>query len=417
MNRPKHVVLLNSGKTDAYEWSKRVLGDQSRISVITERKYAHLYPQQQEVHFVNDIADPSEVRDCFRTLAKMAPVDAVIAPSERSVQSGGYLRSFFNLDGPDFDTSNKLSNKIAMKKCLRRAGILVADFLAAGTWDEVPEVGARLGWPIIVKPALGSGSMNTFRINDIQHFRQLSTSRAVSAIKACSYELIVERFLNVDAEYHSDAVIIDGLVPFHASQRYFDPLLGLTGDWTGSVMLDRDDPIRHQIAELYPRVISAVGLREGVTHMELLRQGDRLFVGEIACRPAGGGIVRAVEMHNGVNLWDCFIRSQVGVPMMLPPVKERARRIANIDFPVKPGTVATISSEEDILASVDRVLEVSMCIPGTAFEDVLNSSSCTGIAFAEVANDDELERLLVELKERFRVSYVGKDNTAGGTDA
>nr|WP_304321429.1 hypothetical protein [Bifidobacterium catenulatum] len=55
----EHVILLNSGKTDAYcHLVKFVPGD--RVDVITGRKYTPLYPHDANLHYVHDIADVTE---------------------------------------------------------------------------------------------------------------------------------------------------------------------------------------------------------------------------------------------------------------------------------------------------------------------------------------------------------------------
>lgn len=68
----EHVILLNSGKTDAYcHLVKFVPGD--RVDVITERKYTPLYPHDANLHYVHDIADVTEVLDVVRKLDSSVP--------------------------------------------------------------------------------------------------------------------------------------------------------------------------------------------------------------------------------------------------------------------------------------------------------------------------------------------------------
>lgn len=82
----EHVILLNSGKTDAYcHLVKFVPGD--RVDVITERKYTPLYPHDANLHYVHDIADVTEVLDVARKLDSSSPITAVVSPSERSPPS------------------------------------------------------------------------------------------------------------------------------------------------------------------------------------------------------------------------------------------------------------------------------------------------------------------------------------------
>ncbi len=83
----EHVILLNSGKTDAYGHLVRFVPE-DKVDVITERSYAGLYPQHANLHYVDDIADVTEVLNVARALDADAPITAVVSPSERSLPVG-----------------------------------------------------------------------------------------------------------------------------------------------------------------------------------------------------------------------------------------------------------------------------------------------------------------------------------------
>lgn len=129
----EHVILLNSGKTDAYcHLVKFVPGD--RVDVITERKYTPLYPHDANLHYVHDIADVTEVLDVARKLDSSSPITAVVSPSERSLPVGGYLRSYFNLPVQtgrlvDISTIDELSSV---------DGFISADLAPVGTCFSEP---------------------------------------------------------------------------------------------------------------------------------------------------------------------------------------------------------------------------------------------------------------------------------------
>jgi hypothetical protein len=75
---------------------------------------------------------------------------------------------------------------------------------------------------------------------------------------------------------------------------------------------------------------------------------DGLLVGEIAVRPAGGGIPDLVQAQHGVDLWDAFVRIGLGED---PGVQARRRpgTYAECWMPVRSGHVTAITSRERLL--------------------------------------------------------------------
>lgn len=228
-----HVMLLNSGKTDAYRHLvKFVPGD--RVDVITERKYTPLYPHDANLHYVHDIADVTEVLDVARKLDSSSPITAVVSPSERSLPVGGYLRSYFNLPGTGFDVAWGFSSKSVMKSRLRSAGVAVARSLTISDIGRLIECGDDIGWPVVVKPVIGSGSMHTYTIGDREEALSFLEGPEAEWFRDNRYQIIVEEYIAMKGEYHCDAIIRNGRVVFSVLQRYFSPLLECTGTWGGS---------------------------------------------------------------------------------------------------------------------------------------------------------------------------------------
>ncbi|GGN01245.1 ATP-binding protein [Streptomyces fuscichromogenes] len=381
-----HVLVVNSGKSEAVDRLRAAAPD-AEIDVITESSYARMYTPDVRLHFVDDIADLTAVRRVALDLSARRPIDHVVAPSERSLPAGGYLRSFLGLGGIGFETANRFSNKAVMKSVLTAAGLPVAAHRVIGSCEQALAAAAELGWPVVLKPALGTGSMNTFLLSSAQELTELLASSAADGLRRAACPLLVERFVEMEGEYHCDGVVSGGRVEFAAVQRYFMPLLGRTDAFTGSYLLPEDDPAVAVIHELHQATVSALGLDSGVTHMELFGTPDGFVIGEISCRPAGGGIVDAVRMKYGIDLWRVFMDTSLGRPAGVsgPVAALRDEIIANCDLPVRPGRVVRISTAEE-LARVPDVVEVRMSTrTGDTIGTRLHSASTTGLVFLATA--------------------------------
>jgi hypothetical protein len=396
------VLLVNSGKTEAVE-RLRVVAPDAELDVITEAPYAAQYTADVRLHFVTDIGDLSAVLRTALALQAAAPTDYVVAPSERSQQAGGYLRSFFGLPGIRFDTANLFSNKPVMKAALAAQGIAVAPYRVVADLSGVPAAAAGLGWPIVVKPALGTGSMNTFAAPSPAAWAAIRDSAAGDGLRHANCPLVVERFVDMEGEYHCDGVVHNGRVEFAAASRYLMPLLGNIDAFTGSYLLPEWHPDAHPIVALHERVVRALGLRTGVTHLELFKTADGFLVGEIACRPAGGGIVEAIEMQYGVDLWRVFMETALGrQPSVAAPVRRlRDDIIVNCDLPVRPGRVVRISGPDE-LARVPDVVRLSMTVgPGDVIGTRLHSASTTGLVYLAVADENLVHKRVQELAQAY----------------
>lgn len=399
----EHVILLNSGKTDAYGHLVRFVSE-DKVDVITERGYAGLYPQHANLHYVDDIADVTEVLNVARSLDSSNPITAVVSPSERSLPVGGYLRSYFGIPGTGFDVAWGFSNKSVMKDRLRAAGVQVARSLTISDISHLVDGGDAIGWPVVLKPVIGSGSMHTYTIRNREEALSFLEGPKADWFRTCRYRLIIEEYVRMNGEYHCDAIVRDGRVVFSVLQRYFAPLLECTGTWGGSIMVGNQDERYAAISAIYGKVITALGLRDGVTHLEAFWTGNRFIVGEVSCRPAGGGIPKSILLKYGVDLWDAFTAASLNRDYTCKPSESIPGIIANIDLPVRTGRLTDISTIDE-LSSIDGFITADLAPVGTRYPEPLNSSSATGVVYVRLRDETGLPETLRQLKKRYHAEY------------
>src|SRR5262249_31719570 len=135
------------------------------LSVITERQFAQEYPTDVPVRFVPSVADLTAIRSAALELGRRRRIDRVVSGTERTQQASGYVRSLFALPGMGYEQANVFSNKLAMKSVLRDAGLPVAEFRAVYSPGQMAAAAAELGWPVVIKPAVGQGTLNTYLVD------------------------------------------------------------------------------------------------------------------------------------------------------------------------------------------------------------------------------------------------------------
>ncbi|MBT0773593.1 ATP-grasp domain-containing protein [Kineosporia sp. J2-2] len=400
----EHVVMINSGKADALDALLRV-APRADVDVITEKSYVAMYPAGTRLHLVEDIGRLDQVRETALRLHRQ-PISHVVGPSERSIQAAGYLRSFLGLPGIPYDVANRMTNKAVMKGALAARGIAVAEHLSAVSGPGIVAAAEALGWNVVVKPVLGTGSMNTFALSGEAEVRRFVASAQASTLTGASCPVLVEKFVAMQAEYHVDAVVSGGEVLSANVSRYLEPLLGHIADVSGSFTMPADDPRVSRLRALHQEVVTALGLGTGVTHLEAYETEAGFLVGEIACRPGGGGIVDAVEMQTGVDLWRSFMETELGLPLTPPrPDPPHADRlVVNLDLPIRPGRITRISSAQE-LSGLDDLIRVDVrASAGDRIGTRLHSSSATGFVFLAVTDPETAYLRAKELAVRFELS-------------
>jgi biotin carboxylase len=157
------------------------------------------------------------------------------------------------------------------------------------------------GFPAIIKPISGAGSADTYKVEsraDMEHV--LPRLHHVA-------EAICEEFI-AGEEYTYDTVSIAGRPAYESVTRYLPNALEMRSqEWVSPIMLtvrDLDQPHVRGGIELGRQVLTALGMGDGMTHMEWFRtsSGEVVF-GEVACRPGGACVVDLMNYTSDIDLF------------------------------------------------------------------------------------------------------------------
>jgi hypothetical protein len=222
--------------------------------------------------------------------------------------------------------------------------------------------------------------------------------------------MIVERALDVSAEYHCDGVVYRGETIFASISRYIRPLFDCVGSFAGSYILKDGDPIISPIRDMHARVVDVLGLENGVTHFEAFLTPDGLIFGEIACRPGGSGVASNIARKYRINLWDTFINLQIGLgPGPCDPAPPDESIIGWLGVPVRNGRVLEIAQPEDF-SIIPGVRGTKMLYQ---VGDYINERRATGSLAAYVyfiaRSTDEVDSIVAEISEKYYIRTDPRD--------
>lgn len=399
-----HILLISSDKPEPIRFYREWKAHHAlRLSVLARRQYVSLYAEVADaVYPVEDISDLTQVRATMLDVLHEQPVDYIVTPTEKSVLTGGFLRSFYAIPGPSFETSLFTTNKLAMKTRLRQAGIPVADFMRLDRLEDLTHAGERLGWPLILKPSVGSGTLDTFRVDSAMAGRELLAAGRLASLTKLTVPILAERCVEME-EYHCDALFLENRLHFASVSKYFSPPLKAKGRLLGSYIIPEEDPVRVQICTLLEAVASAFGITEGPAHLEVYRTASgELLVGEIALRLGGGGICGAIGHQYGVSMWDTSLRIAMHEDPGLKPVRSEGI-VGWCGLPCRNGRIRAFTPMEE-LEAIPRVLGVQQHYQRG---DLIKAKEVSTFHFAtvyfRVDREEELARTLAEVNERFHL--------------
>ncbi|MGH3157783.1 MAG: ATP-grasp domain-containing protein, partial [Streptosporangiaceae bacterium] len=113
---------------------------------------------------VTDTADPAALLAACRALGP--PIAGVTSSSEYYIATAADLAAALGRPHPDGVAIRACRDKHTQRTRLRQAGVPGPRFEAASTPGEAVSAAGRIGYPVVVKPVSGSGSIGTRRCAD-----------------------------------------------------------------------------------------------------------------------------------------------------------------------------------------------------------------------------------------------------------
>ena len=239
---------------------------------------------------------PESALDAADTFGPLAPVAAVLALTEGSVAPAAALRRRLGLPGLTPAAAARCTDKQLMKDAIRAAGLPCAAYATAEEGLDRAALVARLGLPIFLKDRVGSGGRGTRRV-----------TRAAELPDAVCPGRLAEAALDGE-ELSIEALVAGGRRLFTNPTEYLLP------GYASIVPRATSEATGRALGELLDRALPALGIERGVVHMEVFLTADGAVFGELAARPPGGYLLRLIELAYGFDLWEAWLRVELGRP-------------------------------------------------------------------------------------------------------
>ncbi|MSP26556.1 MAG: ATP-grasp domain-containing protein [Myxococcales bacterium] len=234
-------------------------------------------------------------------------IDRIESLWEPTVLLAARVRELLGVPGMSRDTVLGFRDKQLMKERVARAGVRVPLSRRVTTADEARDAASEIGFPVIIKPIAGAGSADTFRC-DCRADLESALAR-MAHIGDASLEEFIE-----GEEFTWDAISVQGRPVFESATQYHPrPLIARSEQWVSPAQLTFRDPHHPALAggaALGRKVLAALGMGTGFTHMEWYKkQNGEVVFGEIAARSGGGHLIDMMNWANDIDVYREWARA------------------------------------------------------------------------------------------------------------
>jgi biotin carboxylase len=349
---------------------------------------------------IGNCLDVDELAAGVSALARhLGSVDRLVAILENLQVPLAEVRERLGVSGLDANVARNFRDKEQMKTVFDQSGIPCARHRQVGSAQDVRAFATDIGFPFVVKPLAGAGARGTFRIEDGAQLGQW-----LDGASPADWPLLLEEFL-VGEEHSFDSVVIDGRLAWHSIGRYHPmPLNVIENPWIQwCVVLPRDiDGERYDnIRSLGSRAVTALGLRNGFSHLEWFRRPTgSVAISEVAARPPGAQFMTLMSWAHDTDLYAAWARFAVH-DQFEPPTRRYAAGAAYLRAQGRGRVIKSVRGLDRVSeVTRSRIVEARLPEPGQA---VTGTYEGDGYVVVRDPDTSAIEQALAEIVTTIQV--------------
>ena len=222
-------------------------------------------------------------------------IDVVFAYTEEQIEFAARLREKYNIPGQSTKSAEEFRNKYTMITTAKKAQVAVPDYQKVNNVFELIDASKFLGYPFIIKPIDGMGSMNTYVIRNEKDMMDVAKNEVIK-------DYLAEKYIDWPL-YHVDGFVCDSKLVYLIPSKYFDNTLAFKqGESGGSVQIGEDDSLYSKIEDYTNKLLRGFDTPKNyLFHLEVFSNGKDIVLCEIASRLCGGRILQEIEAEFGFS--------------------------------------------------------------------------------------------------------------------
>ncbi|WP_186644767.1 ATP-grasp domain-containing protein [Fluviispira vulneris] len=292
MNHGNFILSNANNKHIPYgEWLSSL---KEELFLICDNEYNATHTKFTEIKKFSQYEDNEKLMEYARPIITEYKIKTILGKSECDILRCAQLRDEFILHGQSYTQALPYRNKVVMKNILHSQNIPVAHYCEPKALNDAIAFAEIHGFPLILKPKDGSGSLNTLKLNNPSDLFQVSSFA----------NTILEEFID-GKMYHVDGLYLNHELIFASPSVYETGCLEFQNKKSlKSHTLHIDNKLFTRLIDFTQRVIKALpSLKNMAFHAEIFHTlDDNLILCEIASRSGGGKIRQVIEHSYGINI-------------------------------------------------------------------------------------------------------------------
>jgi len=324
--------------------------------------------------------------------------------TDKPMKSVAYACEKLDLPGITYDTAIKSTDKIEMMDAFVREDVNHPWFFHLESIFDLNLIEDELDFPCVCKPIDNSGSRGVILINDPS---ELEAAVKFSSTQSPSGSLIIEEYLIGD-EVSVEIAVVNSIVHVVAITDKLTsgpPHFVEIGHSEYSTLPVQD---LRKIKELAIKACQAVGITDGVAHVEIILTDEGPKIVELGARLGGGFITsHLVPLSTGVDLVKATIQIALGEKPDLTPKLSCGSAIRF--FPVKRGKITKISGLEEA-HQITGVKKIGFFKGvGDMVDEVKSSDDRVGYVITQANNPEKAISLCERVLELVTIDVAAKN--------
>ena len=329
----------------------------------------------------------------FRIIGILEPMMVTIAR----------VRERYGVAGTSVATAELFREKAQMKDALRAAGLPVARHKLITSENDARALAAQVGFPMILKPPAGVGAKATFRVTNEDELRHVLGGMRVGA----DSPMLGEEMLR-DTEHSFETITIGGVPRVSSISNYLPGCLEVLENpwiqWACVLPREMDTPRCERAKEIGFAAVRALGLEDGMTHMEWFEKSDgTLAIGEIAARPPGPQLLHMTGVVHDIDVYRAWAKAVIDGELDAPWERKYAAGCAYIRG-IGRGRVVSVSGVRETHAAVgEHLVEAKLPTLGAMKND---SYEGDGYVIVRHESTKKVEELITTIVQTMKISYA-----------
>jgi len=348
-NSKRRIVVLNRYSNKTIDYDIIFKGIDCEFIAITKKKQQdngkEVFAKYYIVESLDDVENLEKIIDEIYTEKK---IDAIVASHEFDIDVAAKIREKYGIPGQSVESALAFRNKVVMKEYLSKKGIRTPRFMQIDNYEKLMEFKNKEGYPFIVKPINGAGSMG-FHI--IENDEQLNEFKDTNP----EYPFDAEEYIVGDM-YHVDGIFYNNEVQCIQPSKYVNGCLAYRENrYVGSITVDEKEENYKRLCDITAATLKALPAPDYATpfHAEFFCTAkNEIIFCEIASRVGGGRINTVFDNKKGIDLMKTGILAQI-IEINDFTIKETAGYYGWMMIPQKVGKLVDIISDMDFDFVID----------------------------------------------------------------